>query len=101
MDPAHNSSDQALLVAENEELRDLCCYLDDDRLRLKESARKWKERYYQLSSISQCKYSGPIKRQCSSELKETAKQVSKLSGPRVRLIHYRQGDYIRTPFLVH
>lgn len=77
MDPAHNSSDLALLATENEELRDLCCYLDDDRLRLKESARKWKERYCQISSRSQCRYSGPIKRQCSSELKETAKQVGK------------------------
>ena len=90
MDPAHNCSDQALLAAENEELRDLCCYLDDDRVRLKQSVRKWKERYYQLCFRSQCANSGPIKRQRSSELKDTAKQVSDVKRA---LNSLRRGDY--------
>lgn len=78
MDPAHSSGDQDLLVAENEELRDLCCYLDDDRLRLKQSAQKWKDRYYQLyvSSKRQYRCCGPINGQHSTELKETVKQVN-------------------------
>lgn len=72
----HSTSDRDLLAAENEELRDLCCYLDDDRQRLKESVRKWKNRYYHLTSKYQYRCCGSTNKQRSTELKQAAKQVS-------------------------
>ena len=71
----HSRSHHGQLAAENEELQDLCCYLDDDRQRLKQSVHKWKARYYQLSFKHKYRYCEAISRQHSTELKETAKQV--------------------------
>ena len=71
----HSRSHRDQLATENEELRDLCCYLHQHRQRLKQSVHEWKDRYYQLSFKHKYRCCGAISRQRSTELKETAKQV--------------------------